>query len=110
MKNHPLYKKLKQIALDGDYTIEQVQGLRFGQAVELLETRDFSLTFLNNMKRGVVDALRNHNDTANAEQLKQTAKTWLDAHFPDWEAERGREGGKPYVTIWLEGKPHADNL
>ena len=104
MNNHPFYKKLKQIALDGNYSIEQVQGLRFGQAVELLETRDFSITFLNNMKRGIVDVLRNHNDKANMEQLKQTAKAWLDANFPDWEAERGRQGNKSYVTIWLEGK------
>ncbi len=105
MNNHPFYKKLKQIALDGNYSIEQVQALSFNQAADLLGTRDFTVTFLNNMKRGVIDALRNRDDKANMEQLKQTAKAWLDANFPNWEAERGREGGKPYVTVWLEGKP-----
>jgi hypothetical protein len=105
MNNHTFYKKLKQIALDGNYSIEQVQALSFNQAADLLGTRDFTVTFLNNMKRGVIDALQNRDDKANMEQLKQTAKAWLDAHFPDWEAEKGREGGKPFVTIWLEGKP-----
>ncbi len=105
MKNHLFYKKLKQTALDGNYSIEQVQALSFNQAADLLGTRDFTITFLNNMKRGVIDALRNRDDKANMEQLKQTAKTWLDANFPDWEAERDREDGKPYVKIWLEGRP-----
>jgi len=105
MNNHTFYKKLKQIALDGNYSIEQVQSLGFNQAAELLGSRDFTITFLNNMKCGVIDALRNRDDKANMEQLKQMAKVWLDANFPDWEAERGREGNKRYVTIWLKGKP-----
>ena len=105
MKNHPLYKKLKQIVLDGGYSIKQINGLKFGQAAELLESRDFTVTFLNNMKSGIADALQNRDDKVNMEKLKQTAKNWLDTHFPDWEAEKGREGDKPFVTIWLEGKP-----
>jgi len=105
MNNHPFYKKLKQIALGGNYSIEQVRRLRFNQAADLLGSHDFTVTFFNNMKRGVIVSLRNRDDKANMEQLKQTAKAWLDANFPNWEAERGREGDKPYVTIWLEGRP-----
>lgn len=105
MKNHPLYKKLKQIALDGNYTIEQIQNAGFNQIAELLETRNFSLAFLNNMKRGIIMTLQNRDDEQNLQQLKQTAKSWLDTNFPDWEAERGREGDKPFVKIWLKGKP-----
>lgn len=108
MKNHPLYKKLKQIVLDGDYTIEQVQNATFNQVADLLGTRDFTLTFLNNMKRGLKDAVQNKNDAEAMEQLKQQAKAWLDANFPDWQAKRGREGGKPYVTIWLKGEPASE--
>lgn len=104
MKNHPLYKKLKQIALDGNYTIEQIQNAGFDQIAELLETRSFSLAFLNNMKRGIIDALQNRDDETAMQSLKQQAKSWLDANFPGWEAERGREGDKPFVTIWLKGK------
>lgn len=105
MKNHPLYKKMKQVALDDDYTIEQVQTLSFSQAAELLETRDFTITFLSNMKRGIIDALCNRDDELTMEQLKQATRTWLDLNFPSWEAERGRQGEKPYIIIWLEGKP-----
>lgn len=105
MKNHPLYKKLKQIALDGNYTSEQVRNAGFNQVAELLGTRNFSLAFLNNMKRGIVMALQNRDDENDMQQLRLTAMTWLNANFPDWQSERGREGNKPYVTIWLKGKP-----
>ena len=105
MKNHPLYKKLKQLALDGNYTIEQVQLLDFNKAVNLLGERTFTGTFLSNMKRGVIDALQDRGDNRNVQSLKQVTKNWLDVNFPDWKAERGRQGDKPYVTIWLEGKP-----
>lgn len=105
MKNQPLYKKLKQIALDGNYTIEQVENAGFNQVAELLETRNFSLAFLNNMKRGIVMTLQNRDDEEAMQGLKQQAKNWLDTNFPDWQAERGREGDKPFVKIWLKGKP-----
>ena len=104
MKNHPLYQKLKQIALDGNHSVEQVEGLGYNQAAKLLGTRQFSLAFLNNAKRSIVMALKNRDDELDLQALKENARAWLDANFPDWEAERGREGGKPYVTIWLKGK------
>jgi len=105
MKNHLLYKKLKQIALDGNYTIEQVQNASFNQVAAILGTRDFTLTFLNNMKRGIIDTLRNRDDEDNMQALRIVAMAWLNANFPNWKAERGRESDKPFVKIWLEGKP-----
>lgn len=105
MKNHPLYKMLKQIALDGNYSVEQIEALNFNQAASLFGERTFTLTFLNNMKRGVIDTLQNRDDENNLQQLKQKAKNWLGANLPDWEAEKGRQDDKPYITIWLEGKP-----
>lgn len=105
MKSHPLYKQLKQIALDNNYTIEQAQNLTFTQARTLLDGADFTYTFLQNIKRGILDALQNRDDLKNLHDLKATVKSWLDVNFPDWEAEHGRAGGKPYVTIWLKGKP-----
>lgn len=110
MKNRPLYKKFKQIALDGNYTIEQVQNVGFNQAAKLLETCGFSLTFLKGMKQGVVAALQNRDDENDMQQLKQTAKAWLDANFPDWQAERGRESDKPFVKIWLKGEPDVSDI
>lgn len=105
MKKHPLYLKLKQIVLDGDYSIEQVKNMRWGQAAELLDTQDFNVTFLGNMKRGLIDAIRGRNDSANAETVKGKIKTWLNNKYPGWEIEHSREGDKPFVRIWLEGKP-----
>jgi hypothetical protein len=105
MRNHPSYQKLEQTALDGNYTAEQVRALSFTQATALLEERPASFTFLENMKKGIVVALQNRADEFNLQQIKLMVTSWLDSNFPDWEAECDREGGKPFVTIWMEGKP-----
>lgn len=105
MENHPLYKKLRQTALDNNYTVDQVRSLNFNQATDLLRTRDFSVTFLHNMKRVIIMALQDRDDEDRLQQVKLKIKTWLDTNFPNWEAEHGRENDKPYITIWLKGKP-----
>ena len=106
MKNNPLYKSLKQTALDGDYTVEQIKNISKAKVCQLLDTEErFSNTFFLNMKRGIIMILQNRDDEKDFQQLKQTAKNWLDISFPGWEAERGREGEKPFVKIWLKGKP-----
>ena len=105
MQNHPCYRKLEQTALDGNYTVEQVRALSFTQAAALLGERPASVTFLENMKKGIIMALQNQEDEFNLQQIKQMIASWLDSNFPDWEAERGRESGEPFVTIWMEGKP-----
>lgn len=104
MKNHPLYEKLKQIALDGDYTIEQVENATYDQITKLIDKR-VPLAFLTNMKRLLVAEIREAQDETDLQGLKQTAKNWLDTNFPAWQVERGREGGNPFVKIWLKGKP-----
>ena len=105
MENQPLYKKLRQTALDNNYTVDQVRSLNFSQAAELLETRDFSHTFLNNMKRCIVIILQNRDDESDFLRLKQVTEDRLVTNFPNWEAEFGRESDKPFVKIWLRGKP-----
>lgn len=104
MQNHPSYQKLEQTALDGNYTAAQVRALSFTQASALLGERPASFTFLENMKKGIIMSLQNQEDEFNLQQVKLAVASWLDSNFPDWEAERGREGGKPFVTIWMEGK------
>lgn len=104
MKNHPLYKKLKQIALDDNYTIEQVRGLDFNTVAELFGTRSFSDTFLGNMKLELIAEIQDQQDESD-KQLFQAKVESLRNRFPDLEVERGREGDRPYVVIWLEGKP-----
>jgi hypothetical protein len=105
MKNHPCYQKLEQAALDGNYTIEQVWALSFTQATALLGQRPASFTFLENIKKGIIMALQNREDEFNLQQIKLKVASWLDSNFSDWKTERGREGSKPFVMIWLKGKP-----
>lgn len=105
MQNHPCYQKLEQVALDGNYTIEQVRALNFTQASALLGERPASFAFLENVKKGIIKALQDREDEVNLQQIETKIATWLDGNFPDWKAERGREGDKPFVIIWMEGKP-----
>ena len=105
MRNHPLYKQLKQIALDGEYTVEQAKNLTAVQAKNLLGGSYFATTFFENMKRGIIMTLESRDEELNFQAIKNMATSFLDTNFPDWEAERGRESNKPYVTIWLKGKP-----
>lgn len=91
--------------LDRNYAAEQVRALSFTQVTALLGERPSSFTFLDNMKKGIIMALQDQEDEFNLQQIKLKVASWLDSNFPDWEAERGREGGKPFVTIWMKGKP-----
>jgi hypothetical protein len=104
MKNHLLYEKLKQTALDDNYTIEQVQGLDFNAAAELFGTRSFSNTFFGNMKLELIAEMQNQQDESD-KQLFQAKVESLRNQFPDFEVERGRQDNKLYVTIWPKGKP-----
>ena len=105
MLNNPLYGKFKELVLNNNYTVEQVQELSINQAAKLLGAGGFSCTFWDNMKRAVIAALQSRDDQNNLEQLRQTAKSWLDTNFPSWEAEIEREKDKPCVKLWLKGKP-----
>lgn len=83
--------------------------LDFNAAAVLLGKRSFSMAFLTNMKSLLIVEMQEQQDENDVQQLKQTAKAWLDANFPDWQAERGKESDKPFVKIWLEGKPEVAN-
>jgi hypothetical protein len=105
MRNHSLYQELKLIAIDEDYTIEQVQSLSFTQVKTLLGERPGSITFLENMKQSVALLLQNRDDERDLQALRDQVKIYLDANFPSWVAECDREGGKPCIKLWLKGKP-----
>lgn len=105
MRNHPLYQKLKKIALDENYTIEQVQSLSFNQVTTLLDERPGSATFLENMKQCIIGVLQNRDDERDLQALRDQVKMSLDMSFPGWVAECDRESGKPCIKLWLKGKP-----
>lgn len=104
MKNRADYKTLEQKVLDENWTIEQLEAVTEKQIKIFLGKPHLSVTFLKNVKKCLIETVRNRDDLKNFQDLKVTAKSWLDANFPGWKAERGRERGKPYVTIWLKGK------
>ncbi len=105
MQNNTTYVKFKQLALDGNYSIEQVQNTTKEQVETLVNTAVLKPAFVDNMKRLIINDLQQQNDQQDMEQLKQQAGAWLDSNFPDWQAERGRKRDKPFVKIWLKGKP-----
>lgn len=105
MRNHPLYQKLKLIALDENYTIKQVQSLSFTQVTTLLGERSGSTTFLENMKQGIIMVLQYRDDERDLQALQDQVKTFLDTNYPGWIAECDRECGKPCIRLWLKGKP-----
>lgn len=104
MKNHPLYQKLKLIALNENYTIDQVKSLSFTQVTTLLGEKPGSVTFLENMKQSIILKLQNRDDERDRQALLDQVKIYLDMNFPGWMAESEREGGKPCIKLWLKGK------
>ena len=105
MKNHPIYLKVKKFAL-ANLSYDAFEAMTVGEIIIAAGAEGrVSGTFAQNLKRGVLSALKGRDDEIDLQQIKSKVKTFLDANFPDWEGERGRDGDKPYVTIWLKGKP-----
>jgi hypothetical protein len=105
MKNHPIYIKVKNCAL-ANLSYAGFEAVTPGEILKAAGAEGkVSGTFATNIKRGVLSALKDRDDEIDLQQIKSKVKTYLDTNFPDWEAEKGREGGKPYIKIWLKGKP-----
>ena len=109
MRNNSLYKKLKQIALDGGYTIAQVQGASKSQIKTLLGASNLKAAFVNNMKRVLITHLQDRDDEVDKvfllNEIDGGAREAFCDRFPDFEIERDRKRDKPYITIWPKGKP-----
>lgn len=105
MKNNSLYKQLKTIA--ANYTVAQIELATEEQVCTLLgvPAGSFSGTFFENMKRRLIKDLQDRDDEVDLQNVKAGASTFLDANFPNWQADRGREDGSRFVKIWLEGRP-----
>lgn len=107
MKNHPFYKKFKQKISKVGLAIKGVKLLNFDDAANLLGERKFSNAFLTNMKSLLVAEMQDQQDESN-KQLFAAKVEALRNKFPDFEVERGREGDKPFITIWLKSKPEIE--
>lgn len=106
MRKDPIYQTVLSYAIANNATVEQAESLTRQQVSSIVGYEAIiSEAFLVNMRVGIATELRDRDDAEHMDGLKQQAKSWLDANFPHWEADKGREFGKPFVTIWLEGKP-----
>ncbi len=107
MRNHPLYKKFKQKVAEAELDIEGVRLIDFHTATRLLGERGFGNAFLTNMKSQLIAELQEQKDES-SKQLFQSKIEVLRNRFPDFEIERGRIDNKPFITIWLKGKPEVE--
>ena len=87
-----------------DLSDEQVKRINLPAAQELLHKK-ISKTYLNNMKRAVLEDRSNIRTSAKCRLVLDKIKAKLDEVFPRWSEEHGEEEGKTYIKIWLEGKP-----
>lgn len=102
--NNALYKKFKTKVGEIGLEVEGVRMLGFNEAAEMIGTRKFSQVTLENMKVMLVSEIQESRDESDKQQIQGRLEA-LRAGFPDFEVERGREGEKPFITIWLKGKP-----
>ena len=110
MRNNPTYIQLRKVAFDGGYTITQVENATAQQIANILNLDLATIPtrvkiLLPAMKRVLINELRERDEDMIMQNLKSQALTWLNNNFPDSEMSRGKESGKRYVTIWLDGKP-----
>ena len=106
MKNNPHYQRLRQKALDDNYTIEQVDNLTSNQLSQALNVEEAEIgPRLNGMKELLTAEMKTTADKTKTDSIIAAFKIWLDTNFPQHEEIVGGEDDKVFVTIWLEGKP-----
>ncbi len=102
MRGHPLYIKLTEIINKGGLTIDGVKRMTKAQA-EILVQKSMTKNFALSLKKCLLEDMQVGIDEQIALAVKDKVKAFLEQHFPNYAITRGREGTKPYVTIWLEG-------
>ena len=105
MKNNPAYIALKQAALDGNYTVQQVKNATAQQIAAAAGVTKADLPYLPNVKQLLIRELNDRDDEINLQSLRSQIWSWLQTHFPNFALSRGKKAGKKYITIWLDGKP-----
>ena len=110
MKQNAIYQRLLRYAIDNNYTVEQVLSATKRQIANVLgvDSESFTNEFGRNMKTCLVDDLQRAKDAVELLAIKTEFTSWLLIHYPDYKVDRGNQGGKPYVRIWLKGKPVED--
>lgn len=102
--NNALYKKFKDFVGETVLSIAGIGMLTFNEVALMVETRKFPLVVMETMKLKLINEMQEDRDESDKQQIQGRLEA-LRASFPDFEVERGREGEKPFITIWLKGKP-----
>lgn len=108
MKNRPEYKIL--LPFLGSMTVNQIKNATAEQMEALVGDDDnypakkFA-KYLRSIKKLLLKDKQELMDKAELTVLKNQFKTWLENNFSNYKIEKGRELGKRFVTIWLDGKP-----
>jgi hypothetical protein len=110
MKNHPLYKAFKKKVEDKGLSIE---GIRLLDARtikgELGNDIHLPAALFRNMKSYLIFEMQEQQDEIDKQAFASKVEV-LRNKWPDLKVERGREGDKPFVIIWLKGKPDAPDM
>lgn len=105
MKNNPLYIQLRQIALDGNYTIGQLANVTKTQVENILDSGVLPMQFVKNMKRMVKCILQERDDEIERVTIEQKIPTMIRKRFPNLKVDfkRAPNDGR-VVRLWLDGK------
>ena len=109
MRNRPIFKTIQQMVADEGYTAAQVENATPQQVSQLLNLdaskAEQAERFWPGIQRLLLIDLQAQADEQAASSLTDVARAWLDANFPDWQADQGNDDGNPWVRIWPKGKP-----
>jgi len=116
MRNDPIYRKFRQLAVDGAYTADDVRTLTRKQVAGLLGNDGLTVSdtdefwsganegYFTGLKLNVAQELQRAADV----KIAKAVKAAIVQLYPkaDIELERGHDGLR--VTLWPEGKPQVD--
>ena len=107
MKSNPLYKQIKQIALDEDYTIQQVRDATKTQITSLLGISESAVldTFVDCMKANLAEELRRRDFERDKQFIIDNYSEELRKRFGDCQIDKSEIRGYRCVLIWLDGAP-----
>ena len=86
-------------------TYQQIAGITAQQVRDEFPDARLSSTFVKKVRILLLRHAEKIEDQSNLQRLKVQAWDWLQANFPEIEAEVTRQSGKPCILLWPKGRP-----
>ena len=107
MRNNSLYLQFKSAATG--YSIAQIKAATDQQAINLIgglnkEQQLFVRGFFPTIKARLLIERIAVADNLAFTSLKQQVKAQIEGAFPNVEFETGKENGKRFVKVWIDGR------